>query len=170
MSGHKPQHGKHNPTSGPKKAECEEKSTNRHVYVEPGVEIDLVQDLKKKYESSQTESAAHNRRQLFWTKITTVLLFLTAGFAGWQGWSTRKASRAAETAANVAKDSMQIDQRAWLAVTDIYTTTNSKQPELGLPLDARIQFRNAGKTPALYTRISRNQGRVEADYMPDTLT
>jgi hypothetical protein len=73
-----PKRGKYNPHSGNKQAEGEEKSTNRHVYVEPGVQIDLVQDLKKTYQSSQTDSTTHGNKQLFWTKISAGLLFLVA--------------------------------------------------------------------------------------------
>jgi len=75
---HKPQHGKNNPPPGKKHAEGEEKSTNRHVYVEPGVQIDLVQDLKETYQSSQTDSTTQNNKQLFWTKISAGLLFVVA--------------------------------------------------------------------------------------------
>ncbi len=78
MSGHKPQHGKNDPPSGKKHTEGEKESTNRHVYVEPGVQIDLVQDLKKTYQSGQADSTTHNNKQLFWTKISAALLFIVA--------------------------------------------------------------------------------------------
>ncbi|HKI27166.1 MAG TPA: hypothetical protein VKA07_12620 [Candidatus Sulfotelmatobacter sp.] len=75
---HKSKHNKNNPASKQEHSEGREETTNRHVYVEPGVQIDLVKDLKEKYESSQTQSSTHNDKVLLWSKIGAGLIFVYA--------------------------------------------------------------------------------------------
>jgi hypothetical protein len=100
--------GKNNhPAPQPKQNRSDNESTNRHVYIEPGARIDFVQDIKDKYDSAKRDETAQNKKQLFWTKIATVLLLLTAGFAGLQGYLTRDSIR------NNTKQ-FQIDQRPYI--------------------------------------------------------
>src|ERR1700682_747758 len=77
-------HIKQNPNPETKKTGGDEKSTNRHVYVEPGVQIDFVKDLKDQHQTSQTEDRAQQKKQLFWTRVATALILLYTAFAGWQ--------------------------------------------------------------------------------------
>jgi cytochrome b subunit of formate dehydrogenase len=51
-----------------------------------GSKVDLVQDLKEKYESGQTESSAQNKKILFWTKASAVLTAIYAGLTFWQAY------------------------------------------------------------------------------------
>jgi hypothetical protein len=61
-----------------------------HVYVEPGVQIDFVKDFRDKYDASQSESEANNKKQLFWTRASAVLIFIYAALTFWQGCSTHR--------------------------------------------------------------------------------
>ena len=79
MSPNNPKHGKNNPSTEKKQGESEEESTKRHVYIEPGVKVDLVDDLKQQYKASQGESTTHSNKILFWTKISAALLLLCPG-------------------------------------------------------------------------------------------
>jgi|SRR5579864_3278022 len=81
MSGHKPKHTKNDAAAHRHQEQAEKESTNRHVYVEPGVQIDLVQDLKQKYESAQQDNTAHNKKVLRWTQVSAVLFFISAALA-----------------------------------------------------------------------------------------
>jgi hypothetical protein len=90
MSQRKPQHPQNNPPPDQKHKEGQEKSTNRHVYIEPGVQVDFVQDLKKKYDAAQQGSTTHSNKILFWTKISALLLFSYAGLTAWQGYLTHE--------------------------------------------------------------------------------
>jgi hypothetical protein len=47
------------PTTKPKHDRGEEESPKRHVYAEPGVKIDLVEDLKQQHKTSEAENTAH---------------------------------------------------------------------------------------------------------------
>jgi len=69
-------HGEKNPSAKKKHGEGEDKSTKRHVYVEPGVQIDLVKDLRDKYERSENESTTYNNKQLLLTKVSAALLLI----------------------------------------------------------------------------------------------
>jgi hypothetical protein len=121
----------------------EEKSTKRHVYVEPGVQIDLVQDLKEQHEAEQSKADAHNKKQLFWTKVAAFLVLVYAGITGWQACLTREAIN------NNAKQ-FQINQRP-------YVWTTNMRPKIsivaGQRMWANIAMADYGKSPALRTRI-----------------
>src|ERR1700674_411845 len=90
----------------------EKESTNRHVYIEPGVQIDLVKDLKDTYKASRGESTTHNKKQLFWTQVSAGLLFIYAALAWWQGWSAHKTLQA-------VGEQFRLDQRPYLSVTKL---------------------------------------------------
>jgi hypothetical protein len=84
MSRNKSKAVKNHPHPDPKQDCGGEKSNNRHVYIEPGAQIDFVQDLKQKYDSAQRDDNTNKAKQLFWTQIAATLLLITAFFAGWQ--------------------------------------------------------------------------------------
>jgi hypothetical protein len=99
---------KHSQTSAaPAQIDKGESSPKRHVYVEPGVTIDFTDDLKKAQGNEQN-------KQLKLAVITTVLLFLTAAFAGWQGWSSRVSAEAAKNAADIARKTLDASNRSWV--------------------------------------------------------
>jgi hypothetical protein len=75
---------KNDPPTQPKESGSEEKSTDRHVYVEPGVKIDLVDDLRKQQQTYHEENTAQQRKQYFWTKVAAGLILLYTLFSGWQ--------------------------------------------------------------------------------------
>jgi hypothetical protein len=93
----------------------EEDSTKRHVYVEPGVQIDLVKDLKQKYEAAQSDSTIHSNKILFWTKTSAALLFIYAGLTWVQSCQAIKSARAAKSAADTANKALHISERAYIS-------------------------------------------------------
>jgi hypothetical protein len=95
MSTKKPEKGHKAKLPGHDEDSREERSTKRHVYIEPGVKIDLVESLRKQQETAQNESTCHQQKQLFWTKVASALLFITAGLPAWQGYSTKLSADAA---------------------------------------------------------------------------
>jgi hypothetical protein len=116
MSGHKSQHPQNNPAPDPNSNRSKKESTNRHVYVEPGAQIDFVEDLRKEYRANQDKSTTHSEKQLFWTKVAAFLLLLTAGLTGWQGRSSQKAADAAKSAAETAKQTLIETNRSWMEI------------------------------------------------------
>jgi len=115
MSRHKPNRGQNHPPTSEKKTECNEKSANRHVYIEPGVQIDLVQDLKQKYETAQSDNAAHSKKILFWTKISAALLFIYAGLTLLMYFANKKSADAAKNAADTANTALHVGERAYIS-------------------------------------------------------
>src|SRR5258708_4102432 len=124
MSSDKPKGEKDHPQSEAEQRTRGKESTKRHVYVEPGVKIDFVQDLRDKYDSSQTEDATHSKKILFWTQVSAVLLFIYAGLTAWQGSLTR------ESINNNSKQ-FQIDQRPYL-------WTTNRRPQITIVADQRM--------------------------------
>jgi hypothetical protein len=149
MSRQKPDGPKKNPRPDPHDSDPKEKSTNRHVYIEPGVQIDLVQDLRNDIKTAQTNGTADNRKQLFWTKVSAGLLLLYVGLTLWQAYS-------AQNSVNAIKDQFERDQRPYIAITkfEIFDSATSKPRdpqdfEIGKPLTVNVDFKNIGKTPAV---------------------
>jgi hypothetical protein len=129
MSNH-PKRGKHHPATNPKQDSTQKESTNRHVYVEPGVQIDVVQNLKNQHDAERQEDKATEKKQLFWTKIATGLLVLTA-FIYFLQWRSQT-------------DALKIDQRAWIGLMEIDGT-----PDTNNSFSIHGTFKNTGKTPAI---------------------
>lgn len=127
-------------------------SDDRHVHVEPGVEIDFVRDVKDRYEAVQKDGAASTKKQLYWTKIGAVLLLATAVFTFWQGYSARESVNASLESLKTARKQFELDQRP--LVTDSCcvfagpTGTPQVPTKIGQHFEVNVEFRNIGKTPA----------------------
>ena len=139
MSRHKPNRPKNNPGTDPHKKSSEKETTNRHVYIEPGAQIDFVQDLKQKYESSQGNASTHNKKQLFWTQVGAGLIFIYALITFWQGCLTREAI-------GNNSEQFQIDQRPYLWTANKRPRTTIK---VGLRMLASFELVDYGKSPAV---------------------
>src|SRR5277367_4708209 len=126
--------------SGPKSTSGEKESCTRHVYVEPGVQIDLVQDLKKKYETAQSDNTAHSKKILFWTIISAGLLLLYVTLTLWQSCTTYKLAK-------TSQQQLELDQRPW--VGPMGSNHITAEIRKGSPIKIRIEIQNVGKTPAL---------------------
>jgi hypothetical protein len=139
-------HIKNHPDPKPQKDGGEEKSTNRHVYIEPGTKIDFVEDLRKKYDTAQGDDSTHKTQQIFWTKVASVLLLLTAGFTGWQ--------------VKIARDTYYASQRPFVGangIQPIYISFDSDgtpkitnaPTEKTTRLSFRAEIRNFGPVPGM---------------------
>ena len=141
MSRKKTQGTKNQRPARPEQDGGEEESTKRHVYVEHGVKIDLVEDLKQQQQSSEAHRSTHQKRQLFWTKVASGLLLLTAGLTAWQGFLTRQIIKD-------ASKQFRIDQRP-------YVWTNESAEPFGMHvvkgerLTLSVDWVNYGRSPAL---------------------
>jgi hypothetical protein len=136
------------PHPNPNQDGGKKENTNRHVYVEPGVKIDFVKDLREQHKTERHEDTTHNNRQLLWTKVGAGLVLIYAGLTFWQSCSNHQAATAAETSAKIATSTMQIDQRPWVYAKDD-SSTDTIHMKAGDPLVAFVNIVNAGKTPAI---------------------
>src|SRR2546421_63426 len=91
---------------------ADKETTKRHVYVEPGVQIDVVQDLKHQHETERAEDAAAHKKQLFWTRVAAVLVLIYTVVSGWQGFLTRNIASTAQDQAAAAQKQFISSQRA----------------------------------------------------------
>jgi hypothetical protein len=147
MSKH-PKTPKQNPHPKPHEDGRDDKSTKRHVYIEPGAKVNFVEDLRDEYRTANTETSTHNNKQLLLSSATIILLLITSGFTFWQGFSTKRAADATTKAADVASAQFhitQIDEQPWLGVLP------QGEPII-VPKAAPVMtvvVTNTGKTPAL---------------------
>jgi len=145
-------HPQNNHAPNPDKASGHGEHTKRHVYVEPGVQIDLVKDLREKYETSQNDGTTHNKRQLRWTKISAGLLLIYVGLTMWQAWS-------AQLSLNAIRTQFRIDQRGWLRFDAAPANPGDERVLWNLSVNQPIMYplkvANTGKTPAtnVYMKI-----------------
>jgi hypothetical protein len=135
----------------------QKESKDRHVYVENGVQIDLVQDLRDDIKTAQTNNATDNRKQLFWARIAAFAAIGAAFFVGWQGY--------------LLQQSNGINRESMVAVQRAFVTWNGFDPDRVInrlnPTDPSksifrwtffIKYENSGATPArgavCYSEIS----------------
>ncbi len=152
----KTKHTQSSPTAGPHSDRNEKESTKRHVYVEPGVQIDLVKDLKEQYEASCKESTAQANKMLLWTKIGAGLVLIYAAITGAQWWELRQ--------------NFRVDERAWLkfeaAPQQPGDQTFSWQLTVGQPVTYPLRVVNVGKTAAKNVDMKFFIDIVDADKEP----
>lgn len=120
---------------------AQKENTNRHVYIEPGVKMDFVQDLRDKFDAGQKDSASHSKKILLWTIISAALLFIYAGLTFWQGHIARKTLK-------TTSEFFQRDQRPYVFSTKI----NPAQAAPPHNLATQIFYLNYGKSPAMHER------------------
>lgn len=140
MSSHRPNRPENQSSAIPKQDGGEKESTKRHVYVEPGVKIDVVEDLKRQMETAHTESAAHNKKQLHWTIATAGLVFIYTGIMFWQSCLLRRSNE-------INREALESVQRAFVA----YHGIEERRAKQGNRVFWEFQptYENSGATPAL---------------------
>jgi hypothetical protein len=127
----------------------EKKDTKRHVYVEPGVKIDLVQSLKDEHNAVKEENDAHQKRQLLWTKIASALVLLTCGFTGWQAYTTNESLKLAHTqlvAEERPLEKMEVILNAGTKVAIDFVA--------GKQISVPVRISNIGKTVGLNEEVN----------------
>jgi hypothetical protein len=152
MPHQKPQDRKHDPHPDPKQDGGDKKSTNRHVYVEPGVQIDFVQDIREKYDAAQEKTTGHSKKILFWTIVSAILLFIYAGVTAYQAFLTR------QIIINTTKQ-FQAEQRPYISIMDINLfdpDLKIHHPTVGRPVFVNVMLKNIGKTSAIHAVIHRH--------------
>jgi len=149
MSPNKPKHPQNNPPATPNEKCRYPESTNRHVYVEPGVQIDFVKGIVEKYESAQEDNTTHGGKVLFWTKISAGLLLIYVGLTLWQAISSHQSLMA-------IRDQFHQDQRPYISITKYEImdpiSGHRKEPqifEVGKGIHVNVEFKNVGKTVAV---------------------
>ena len=142
---------KNQPTPVANQSSRQKETANRHVYVEPGVQIDLVKDLRHEYESANTESTAHNRKQLGWTIVTACLVFIYTGIAAYQLKTARDTFNASNRPyigidASTMIHFLKSDSGEWVQAPD--GRPNSKTERMAW----QIQVKNFGPVPGINYR------------------
>jgi hypothetical protein len=115
---------------GIKQGDGQKENTNRHVYIEPGAQIDIVPELKKQHATERQEDKTSQDRQLRWTKIAAGLVLLYTFISGFQAYYTRRA--------------LEIDQRPWIAV-NFGWPAKIENPQ---DIKGSIVVKTTGRTPA----------------------
>jgi hypothetical protein len=145
MSPKKPKAPQNNSATNPDGKCRYPESTNRHVYLEPGVQIDLVKDFRQEYKAAQQDSSAHNQKELFWLKVSSGLILVYVLVTTWQACSTRKLVVTSQETLSTSESQFIKDQRPYIWISDIKMVT----PVDKQPISAKIYFANYGKSPAI---------------------
>jgi hypothetical protein len=128
--------------SGAKHPQSQKETTNRQVFVEPGVKIDFVDDLREEHKTRHGENTAHQKSQLRWTKIAAGLVFIYTVVMGWQAILTHQSLKA-------TREFFQLDQRPYVFSTKVnpaqFAPPNNR-------LGTQLYYFNYGKSPALHMK------------------
>jgi hypothetical protein len=111
---------RHQQPQSPKNASSErvdakptdKENQERHVYLKSIVLLDVVKELKDQHAKEREEDAGHQKRQLFWTLVAAIFVFLYTGAAFWQGCASQKAATAAKESADTAKNALYVSEKA----------------------------------------------------------
>src|SRR5258706_5548045 len=116
--GKKSKHKKRKQPTGHEHPEGNAKLNNKpeHVNVTGKIEADFPPKLIEKYDTASSKENGWNQKQFIISIITAVLIFAYTTVAAWQGCSSQKAADAAKTAANVAKQQLELSTRPWVQV------------------------------------------------------
>jgi hypothetical protein len=134
-------------------------STRREVYLEAGSKIDFSDAVKQARENERRDDAKTDKRNFVLTSITTGLLFLTAGFSLLQSVSSKISADAAKRAAEIAQQTLEQSNRAWLKPSLTKPEAKSKPEETTAwwethhNVTAHYTFENIGKTPITDTEL-----------------
>lgn len=128
-----------------KNGEGRKEPTNRHVYIEPGVQIDIdiVKALKEQHKTERADDKSTSNKQLMWTIITAGLVFIYTSIMFWQSCQTQQT-----IATN--KQQFAADQRPWL-----WIVPGEFKVESGARVAVDVHIVNYGKTPAIQMKSSR---------------
>src|SRR4051812_1385987 len=97
----------HNHPAANEHPDSKKESTNRHVYIEPGAKIDIVDDLRKQHDTEREEDRSASKKQLFWTRLAAGLVLLYTLVTVAQAYLTRESN-------DVNRKSVGTYQRAWI--------------------------------------------------------
>src|SRR5437660_5541534 len=152
MASKKSHHIQNQKAPEPDKGSTQKETYNRHVFVEPGAKIDLVNDLKNDYKAANDSAEAHNRKSIFWARIAAIFTVLYFSVTALIYLSSKKSADAADRSAKTAEstiantqESFRQDQRAWVGVGEIEITKFVEKDEFNM----NVVFVNSGKTPAV---------------------
>jgi hypothetical protein len=117
----------------------------------------LVKSFREEYRANQSNNTAHNKRQLFWTKISAGLLLGYVGLTFWQACS-------AQQSLNTIKNQFQLETRPYISITGFQwldtgtgnTADAVKSPIIGKPLAITVGFVNVGKSVAANLVVHRH--------------
>ena len=141
-------HRHNNPPTQPHGDRGEEKSTNRHVFVESDVQINLADNLKEQLEIDRKQNTAHQKTQIRWTTVAAGLLFLTVliYFLQWRS----------------QVQALKVEQRAWVGVPFPLDF-----PSNGGFIPVVTQIKNTGKTPARHVEVDAIATILDKGQEPD---
>ena len=131
--------------SSQKDHERDKEHCNASVYMETGVEIDLVESLKQELQAERKHKATQDKKQLFWTKTTAGLVFIYAGLTLWMAIT-------AQCNLKTVQEQFQADQRPYIGIKDFKLCDSMdhvlKWPVVGEPVLVNFTLKNVGKSGA----------------------
>jgi hypothetical protein len=129
---------KHQHTSSNKPEQSQKENTNRHVYIEPGTQIDFVDALKNQHQTERNEDKSDQDKQRFWTKVGAGLVAAYTLVTIWQACLTRSAIKSAH-------EQFILDERPYVWQSSV----DPKPYIFGERVIVDTHWVNYGKSPAL---------------------
>lgn len=140
---HRPQNnGPYTPNNNSAKKE----SSDCRVFIEHGVKIDLVEDLRTKNEARHNETSTQQRKQLRWTKIGAIFVIIYTLLMGYQSCLFKSANE-------INRQALISVQRAFVTFQgfEISPSDNTAGEHFW---DYQPKYENSGNTPAINTMSS----------------
>jgi hypothetical protein len=160
---------KQQPSSPKKLDETQKECCNGEIVIKSTVQIDIPQYLKDQVKAANDEASAQNRKQLFWTKIATVLVFVYTAVSGCE--------------LKVARDTYNASNRPYIGINRVevvYISHDEKgqqqvsaQPtSQTTSLNFRVEIKNFGPVPGTGfktdVKLLKNGEEVPSFKVPDS--
>jgi hypothetical protein len=129
---------------------AQERKVDGKIHVNGSVEINLSDDLKTDRNTEREDDNTHRHKELYWARLTFLAVVTYTTIAAVQTCVNNKAAKAAKDAGDLARQSLQISQRAYITIGRkdgvIADFVIPKDPNQ----DAEIVlfFQNTGRIPA----------------------
>src|SRR6266511_207045 len=148
MSRQNPRHPQKPRQPNPNDNGSQKETTNRHVYIEPGAKIDLVQDLRNDIKTAQADGTKQASKQLFWAKVAAFAAIGATFFVGLQGLLLQQSNR-------INREALQSVQRAFMGFKEI---KSNRRPRVAGNHYWKFsaQFENTGNTTANRLKVALN--------------
>jgi|HubBroStandDraft_6_1064221.scaffolds.fasta_scaffold23453_1 hypothetical protein len=139
--------------------------THREIFVESTVRVDLSENLEKKYKTYDGDDRAYKKKQLFWSRFSTVLLAVYAAVTLAIYHENKKSAEAAKSAADTSANQLELSERPWIRV-DLQLNGPLTFDKNGLNTSSTITMTNIGNSVA--THMSGNSELILQPFGPET--
>jgi hypothetical protein len=140
-----------------------ESSIPKHVQVLGSIQVRFTPEFEKEYKAGQEQEHTRETHRFKVEIVTLIVILIYTSVAFWQGCSNQKAAESASTSASaaassvqVARDTLELENRPWLYIKPIvnYVRFPPNSDGTVAAIELKFSIKNVGKSIAKNIHIS----------------